>query len=48
MEKGVTFIGKNSAKEFVGSDGKLTHVELQDGQKLPADVCVLGVGKIKL
>ena len=34
----------NGASEFCGEDGSLREVVLKDGQRIPADVCVLGVG----
>ncbi len=43
--KGTKFIAKNSPKEFVGEDGKLKEVVLQDGTTLPADLCIMGIGK---
>ena len=44
-EKGTKFIAKNSPKEFVGENGKLKEVVLQDDTRLPADVCIMGIGK---
>ncbi len=37
-----------SAKEFVGENGKLKEVVLKDDTRLPADVCIMGVGKYKI
>lgn len=44
--KGVKFYFDTSVKEFKGEDGKLTEAVLADGTVLPADVCVMGVGKV--
>lgn len=45
-EKGVQFHFQTSASEFVGSGGKIKEVVLQNGTKLPADLCVMGVGVV--
>ncbi|XP_041349641.1 apoptosis-inducing factor 3-like [Gigantopelta aegis] len=45
-EKGVKFYFENSIKEFVGENGKVKEVLLADGTKLPADICVLGIGVV--
>ena len=43
-EKGVKFQLGTTVSEFVGEDGKLTSVKLENGETLQADVCVLGLG----
>ncbi|XP_044738696.1 apoptosis-inducing factor 3 isoform X2 [Chrysoperla carnea] len=43
-EKGVNFVMKSGIKKFIGSDGALTSVELNDGSVLKADVCIAGIG----
>lgn len=43
-DKGVKFI-HGSASEFIGYDGKLREVVVQNGEKIPADICVVGAGK---
>ena len=45
-EKGVQFHFQTTAKEFVGENGKLKQVVLKDGTVLPAEFCVIGVGKM--
>lgn len=44
-DNGVKFYFERGIKEFVGSDGKVTEAVLSDDTRLPADVCVMGVGK---
>ncbi len=39
---------KLSVKEFAGEEGKLTEVVLTDDTRLPADLCVIGIGKLIL
>lgn len=34
-------------KEFNGEDGQLKEAVLANGTVLPADVCIMGVGKIQ-
>ncbi len=31
-------------KEFIGVDGKVTQVVLDDGEKLDAEICIIGAG----
>ena len=40
----VCFRLEDKVTEFVGHDGKLTHVILKDGEKIPADLAVVGIG----
>ncbi|XP_050443240.1 apoptosis-inducing factor 3-like isoform X2 [Adelges cooleyi] len=42
--KGVVFKMKTSVKNFISFNHKLSEVELADGQKLKADVCVIATG----
>ena len=42
--KGIVFYTNLSVREFRGKEGLVTHAVLSDGQVLPADVCVLGLG----
>jgi len=44
-EKGVQFQFQTTAKEFIGENGKLKQVVLTDGTVLPAEFCVIGIGK---
>lgn len=45
MEKGVNFIGNSRLLTCIGNaEDKLSEVELDDGTKLKADVCILGIG----
>ncbi|XP_014667880.1 PREDICTED: apoptosis-inducing factor 3-like isoform X2 [Priapulus caudatus] len=44
VAKKVEFYMENGVKEFVGHDGKLSKVILTSGEKLDADVCVVGAG----
>ena len=44
-EKGIQFHSETSASEFVGSGGKIKEVVLLNGTKLPADLCITGVGE---
>jgi 3-phenylpropionate/trans-cinnamate dioxygenase ferredoxin reductase subunit len=41
---GVTFHVESGVREFGGIGGDLTHVVLDDGTEIPADVAVVGVG----
>ena len=34
------------AASFAGEDGTLKEVVLRDGERLPADVCVVGAGRV--
>ena len=36
---------QSGIKEFIGKDGKVTEAVLSSGTRLPADVCILGVGR---
>lgn len=42
--KGIVFYTNLSVAEFKGKDGFVSHAVLSDGQIIPADVCVLGLG----
>lgn len=44
-DNGVKFYFERGIKEFVGSDGKVTEAVLSDDTRLPADLCIMGVGK---
>ena len=44
-EKGVKFHFESGIKEFVGIDGAVSEAILSTGVRLPADLCILGVGK---
>eukprot|EP00106_Octopus_bimaculoides_P007221 XP_014774663.1 PREDICTED: apoptosis-inducing factor 3-like [Octopus bimaculoides] len=44
IDKGVKFQFNTSAAELKGKDGKLVSVVLANGEELPADVCVVGIG----
>lgn len=41
--KGVKLIMNSNVEKFVGENGKLTHV-VADGQSIPADLCITGLG----
>ena len=41
--KGVNLIMSSKVEKFVGANGKLTHV-VADGQSIPADICITGLG----
>ncbi|XP_044739507.1 apoptosis-inducing factor 3-like [Chrysoperla carnea] len=43
-EKGVDFIMNSGIKRFIGTDGVITAVELNDGSELKADLCIVGIG----
>ncbi|XP_062568726.1 apoptosis-inducing factor 3-like isoform X2 [Saccostrea cucullata] len=45
-DNGMKFYFERGIKEFVGSDGKVTEAVLSDDTKLPADVCIMGVGVV--
>jgi len=45
-EKGIQFRFQTTVKEFVGENGKLKHVVLKDGTLLPAEFCVVGIGRL--
>ncbi|GMH38143.1 hypothetical protein BSKO_06027 [Bryopsis sp. KO-2023] len=42
--EGVTIVTGQVATSFEGENGKVTHVNLKSGEKLPADLVVVGVG----
>ncbi|XP_046386365.1 apoptosis-inducing factor 3 isoform X2 [Ischnura elegans] len=48
--KNVHFVMNNSIKCFIGGEGGeenlLKEVELENGEKIPADVCILGLGAL--
>ncbi|XP_072013817.1 apoptosis-inducing factor 3-like [Amphiura filiformis] len=44
--KGIKFYMNANTAEFKGEDGQVTSVVLQDGQSLPAGLCVLGIGVV--
>ena len=46
--KGIVFHVNVSVSEFKGEAGILKHAVLSDGQILPANVCVLGLGMTTL
>lgn len=41
--KGVNLIMNSNVEKFVGENGKVTHV-VADGQSIPADICITGLG----
>lgn len=43
-EKGVVFSEGGTIKEFVGAGGSVKEVLLGNGDKIPADMCLLGIG----
>ncbi|KAK2185912.1 hypothetical protein NP493_217g03019 [Ridgeia piscesae] len=43
-DKGAKFVFGSSPARFLGSGKKITEVELENGTKLPADLCVIGIG----
>lgn len=45
-DNGVKFYFERGIKEFVGSDGKVTEAVLSDDTRLPADLCIIGVGVV--
>ena len=45
-EKGVKFHFEAGIQEFVGEGGKVKEAVLSTGTRLPADVAILGVGKL--
>jgi 3-phenylpropionate/trans-cinnamate dioxygenase ferredoxin reductase subunit len=45
-EKGVKFHFEAGIKEFLGENGKLSEAVLSNGTKIPADVAILGVGRV--
>ena len=47
-EKKVKFHFQAGIKEFLGENGKVTEAVLSTGTKIPADICILGVGKLML
>jgi len=42
--KGVVFHMKASVKNYIGYNNRLSEIELSDGQKLKADVCIMATG----
>jgi len=42
--KGVVFHMKTSVKNYIGYNNRLSEIELSDGQKLKADVCIIATG----
>jgi len=42
--KGVIFHMKTSVKNYIGYNNRLSEIELADGQKLKADICVMAMG----
>lgn len=42
--KGVVFHMKASVKNYIGYNNRLSEIELADGQKLKADVCLMATG----
>ena len=47
-EKGVRSYFRTTVTEFVGVDGKLSQIVLNDGTKLSADLCIVGIGTLLL
>lgn len=45
MEKGVKIYNESGVTEFCGEDGIITGVVIKSGEKLQADVVVMGIGK---
>ncbi len=41
--KGVKLVMKSNVEKFLGENGKLTHVVV-NGESVPADVCIVGLG----
>ncbi|XP_050520127.1 apoptosis-inducing factor 3-like isoform X2 [Daktulosphaira vitifoliae] len=44
QSKGISFKMKTSVQNFIGYESRLSEVELNDGQKLKVDVCVIAMG----
>lgn len=42
--KGVVFHMNSGVKNYIGYNNRLSEVELSDGQKLKADVCIIATG----
>ncbi|CAG2118728.1 unnamed protein product, partial [Medioppia subpectinata] len=42
--KGIKFFTESGVKEFVGENNQLKQIVLTNGQTLPADICVVGIG----
>lgn len=42
--KGIVFHMKTSVKNYIGYNNRLSEIELSDGQKLKADVCIIATG----
>ncbi|KAJ8312314.1 hypothetical protein KUTeg_009687 [Tegillarca granosa] len=45
-DNGIKFYFEKGIKQFEGEDGKVTEAILSDDTRLPADLCVLGVGVV--
>lgn len=45
-DNGIKFYFEKGIKQFEGEDGKVTEAVLSDDTRLPADLCVLGVGVV--
>lgn len=43
-DRGVSFLPETKPVEFTGENGRITHVKLTSGQKIPADFVVVGIG----
>lgn len=46
VEKKINYAPKSVVKQYIGTEGKITHVELSTGQVLPCDCAVLGAGVV--
>lgn len=44
VEKGIEFRMNNGLKKCLGENGVLTSVELDSGEELKADLCIMGIG----
>lgn len=42
--KGVVFHMNTSVKDYIGFNNRLSEIELLDGKKLKADVCIMATG----
>lgn len=42
--KGIVFHLKSGVKNYIGYNNRLSEIELSDGQKLKADVCIMATG----
>jgi len=43
-EAGIEIVTENTIQEIVGSDSKITHVILKDGQKMDCDMVIVAIG----